>query len=63
MTPERRRRHRVGTGRTTDAEVDPSRMERLQHRELLGDRERRVVREHHAARTHTNALGRTGDVQ
>jgi hypothetical protein len=33
-----------------DAEVDPARVRRLQQRELLGDDERSVVGQHHAAR-------------
>ena len=48
---QHRRRRRIGSRRTTDAEVDASRVQRLQEGELLGDRERGVVREHDASRT------------
>jgi hypothetical protein len=47
----------VAAGRTADAEVDAPRRQRLQRRELLGDDERRVVRQHDAARADADALG------
>jgi hypothetical protein len=37
----------VGAWRPADAEVDPPRMQRFEHAELLGHHERSVVREHH----------------
>ena len=43
------RRHRIGAGRAADAEVDAARCRRFQQRELLGDRQRRMVGQHHAA--------------
>ena len=62
VAAERRRRHRVGARRAADAEIDPPGMERLEHRELLGDRERGVVRQHDAARPDPDAFGGAGDV-
>ena len=54
VTAERRRRHRVGAGRAADAEIDPPGVERLEHRELLGDREWGVIGQHHTARSDSN---------
>ena len=39
--------HRVGAGRPADAEVDAAGMERLEHPELLGHHQRRMVGQHH----------------
>ena len=36
-------------GRAADAEVDPARVQADERPELLGDDQRRVVRQHHAA--------------
>ena len=47
--PQGERGELVGARRTPDPEVDPSGVQRLEHPELLGDRERRMVRQHHAA--------------
>ena len=55
---QRRGRHRIGAGCPPDSEIDAPGMQRLEHPELLGDDERRVVREHHAARTDADRLGR-----
>ena len=49
------RGHLVGAGRPADAEVDAPGMERLEHAELLGDDERRVVGQHDAARADADA--------
>ncbi len=55
--------HRVGARRAADAQVDPARVQRLQHRELLGDHQRRVVRQHDAAGADPDPLGRRGEVR
>ena len=47
----------VAPGRAPDPEVDASRVERLQHPELLGHLERAVVGEHDAARPHADPAG------
>ena len=44
------RRSGVGAGRSAEAKVDPARMDRFEHAELLGNCERGVVRQHDAAR-------------
>ena len=46
---ERQRGQRVGAGGAADAEVDAAGMQRFEHLEALGDHQRRVVRQHHAA--------------
>src|SRR5829696_2804283 len=46
----------VGAGRAADPEVDAAGVERLQEFEALRDHERRMVREHHAARADADAL-------
>ena len=48
---QRQRRHRIGAGGTTNAEVDASGVRGLQQRELLGNGQRRMVGQHHPART------------
>jgi hypothetical protein len=60
---QRQRGAHVGTRRATEAEVDPVGMQRLEHAEALGDRQRRVVGQHHAARADADALGVRGDVR
>ena len=62
VAAERRRRHRVGAGRAADAEIDPPGVERLEHRKLLGDRERGVIGQHHAAGSDADALGGAGEM-
>jgi hypothetical protein len=47
---QRERRAHVRAGRAAQAQVDPVRVQRLEHPEPLGDRQRSVVRQHHAAR-------------
>ena len=39
----------VGAGRAADAEVDAAGVQRVERAELLGDHERLVVGQHHAA--------------
>ncbi len=47
----------VGPRGAPDPEVDPARVKRLQHPELLGDHQRRVVGQHHAAGADPHPLG------
>ena len=49
QTPEREGGELVGARRAAEAEVDPAREQRLERLEALGDDERGVVRQHHAA--------------
>ena len=53
---ERERGQAVAPGRAPDAEVDATRRDGFQHAELLGDLQRRVVRQHHARAADANAL-------
>ena len=50
VAAQRADRELVGARRAAEPEVDAARVERLQRPELLGDHERRVVREHDPAR-------------
>ncbi|HEX3208817.1 MAG TPA: hypothetical protein VHQ91_05535 [Geminicoccaceae bacterium] len=52
---------RIGAGRASEPEIDAAGKQRLQHLEALGDHQRRVVRQHHAAGADPDALGRGGD--
>ena len=52
----------VGAGRAAEAEVDAAGVERLERAELLGDHERRVVRQHDAARADADRRRAAGDV-
>src|SRR5205085_321975 len=52
---ERERRRRVRARRASDAEIDSARIKRLEHLERLGHLERRVVRQHHPARSNADA--------
>ena len=54
---ERVRRHRVGARRAAQPEVDPAGMETGEEAEPLGDLQRAVVREHHAAAADADPLG------
>ena len=54
------RDHRVRPGRAAETEVDAAGSERLERRELLGDDERRVVRQHDAARAEADPRGAGG---
>jgi hypothetical protein len=58
---EREGRHRIGSRRAADAEVDPLGIEPGEQREALGHLERRVVREHDAAAADAEALRGRGD--
>ena len=51
------RDHRVRPGRPAQTEVDAPGSERLERRELLRDHERRVVRQHDAARSEADPRG------
>ena len=50
---KRPRRHRVGSRRASQRQIDAAGKERLERAELLGDDERRVIRQHDAAGAHT----------
>ncbi len=52
----------VGARRTAQAQIDPAGGHRLQGAELLGDHQRGVVGQHHAAGAETDALGVGGEV-
>ena len=56
ILPQRPQRHLVGAGRTPHTEIDPAGKERLQRPELLGDHQRRMIRQHHSTRADTNPL-------
>ena len=56
-TAQRTCREAVGARGPTEAEVDASGVQRLQHAELLGDREGGVVGQHDAARAQPDATG------
>jgi hypothetical protein len=45
----------VGPRCPPDPQIDPSRVHGLEHAELLCNGERRVVREHHSARTDSDS--------
>ena len=53
---ERCRGETVAAGRATHAEVYPTGIHEFQHAEVLGDLERRIVRQHHAAGADANAV-------
>ena len=54
---QRRRGETVATRSPADAQVDPARVEHLQHAEVLRHLERRIVGQHHAAGSDANPLG------
>ena len=60
---QRAHRQLVGARRAAEAEVDPARVQRRERAELLGDHERRVVREHDPARADPDRLRPAGDVR
>ena len=60
--PQRDRRDRIGAGRAAEPEIDASGKQRLQHLEAFGDRERRMVGQHHAARPDPDAAGQRRDL-
>lgn len=59
---ERRGSGSIRPGRAAQAQVDPAGGHRLQGAELLGDDERGVVGQHHAARAEADAGGVGGEV-
>jgi len=63
MPAECEHRPLVGSGRAAEAEVDPSRMQRRERSELLGNHERRVVRKHDPACPDPDRLRARGDVR
>ena len=63
VASERVNRQLVGAGRTAETEVDPSRMQRLERSELLGDHDRRMVRQHDPARADAHRLRSCRDVR
>ena len=56
VAAQRAHRQPVGAGRAAQAEVDAAGVQRGQGAELLGDDQRRVVRQHHAARADADGL-------
>ena len=60
--PERGCGDLVGARCAPDPEIDAARMEPYERPELLGDDERRVVRQHHAARPDPDRGGRGGQL-
>ena len=52
----------IGAGRTAQAQVDAARVQLGQGAKGLGHHQRRVVGQHHAARTHTDARGTAGNM-
>ena len=63
VAAQRAHRQLVGARRAAEAEVDAAGVERLERAELLGDHERRVVRQHDAAGADADRLGAAGDVR
>ena len=58
---ERERGAAVGARRAAQAEVDAPRRNGVEHAELLGHLERRVVRQHHPGAAHPDAFGGRAD--
>ena len=56
------RRQRVRAGRAAQTQIDASGKKRCQRAELLGDDQRRVIRQHDAAGADANGFGAAGDV-
>ena len=57
ISTQRAHRWTIGARRATESQIDPSREQRLESPELLGDHERRMVREHDAAGADPDARG------
>ena len=51
----------VGARRAAEPEIDAARRQRIEHAELLGDLERRIVRQHHAGAADADARRARGD--
>ena len=62
MDPKRTHRDLIGTRGAAQAEVDTTRVERLERAELLSDDQRRVIGQHDAARAHANRLCAAGQI-
>ena len=52
----------VGAGRAAEAEIDAAGKQRLQHLEALGDHQRRMVGQHHAAGADADVFRHCGDL-
>ena len=52
----------IAARRTAQAQIDTPRIERIQGAKLLGDHQRRVVRQHHAAGAEVQRLGIGGQI-
>src|SRR6266436_4085306 len=63
IPPERSRGPSVSTRRTPKAKIDASGKQRLQRPELLGDHQRRVVRQHDAAGADPNRPSTASDMR
>src|SRR5579862_5089233 len=61
-TPERERGDGVGAGRASEAEINPTGMQRFEHAKLLSNMKRGVIWQHHATRTDADALRGVRDV-
>ena len=61
--PEGTRRDRVGTGRTSQTEIDATRVKRFERAERLHDMQRRVIRHHDATGTDADPRRDGGDVR
>ncbi len=53
---------RVGAGRAAEAEIDAAGKQAFQHLEALGDQERRMVGQHHAAGADAHAVRSTAAI-
>ncbi len=62
ISAQRPGRQLVTAGRAAQPQIDPSRKERFQRAELLGDHQRRVIGQHDAARAHANMRGARRDM-
>ena len=62
IAAQRAQREHVGARRAAEAEIDAAGVERLERAELLGDHERRMVRQHDAAGADANRARPAGDV-
>jgi hypothetical protein len=59
---QRARRALIGAGCAAETEIDAAPVKRFQRAELLCDDERRVVRQHDAARSDADGFGAAGDI-
>jgi len=56
-TAQGKRGDRVGARRAAEAQIDAARMQRLEDAERLGHVQRRMIGQHHAARSDANTAG------